>query len=102
MTSIAIRDFEAVAATCPTPVDLRRFNLRIERVQQVDDQGLPCDLFDHEYDCDGNLPGIIAQAYYVGRKTGLSLMVSGCLDCVRRKVADHANGDRLTVIEIGC
>lgn len=81
-------------------VDLRRFDLRIEQVAQLDEHGLPCDLFEHDADAEGNYPTVAAQAYFTGYRLGLSCTASGCLACVARIIQRDADGDRLAVIEL--
>jgi hypothetical protein len=82
-------------------VDLRRFNIRVERIEQLDDHDQACQLFEHEADENGTYPEVEAQAYYTAYRTALSTSISGCLDCVRRMIGRDANSDRLTVIEMG-
>lgn len=86
--------------TTSTGVDLSRFNLRVECISELDDQGEPCDRANHWPDDDGRVPEVEAQAYYFGLRDGDPYFVSGCLDCVREEIYRDANGDRLTVIEM--
>lgn len=89
-----------LAATEAGPVDLRRFDIRVEQVEQLDNHGMTCDLFEHDADDSGLYPQVEAQAYFTGIHTALALHADGCLDCVRRIIHGRANPDRLTVIEM--
>jgi hypothetical protein len=80
-------------------VDLRRFDLRIEQVRSLDEHGHACDRASHEHDEQGRFPLVEAQAYFTGHD-GTPRYVTGCLACVAAAVADLADGDRLTVIEL--
>lgn len=91
---------ELAATTETGPIDLRRFNLRVEQVKQLDNHGMTCDLFEHDADDSGQYPQVEAHAYFTGIRTGQPLGVDGCLDCVRRIIYRDANGDRLIVIEM--
>jgi hypothetical protein len=83
-----------------TEPDLFHFNLRVNRIDQLDDEGQECDRQQHEADDDGLYPQVEAQATFTGLD-GDPYFLSGCLDCVRQDVAAHANPDRLIVIEMG-